>query len=1021
MLDTLLAKVVGTQNERELKRLRPLVGQVNALEPSVKELRDEQLRAKTAEFRQRLTAVVDRLEEEEKTTQNESRIKSAQSDLQDALDDLLPEAFAVVREAGRRVLSMRHFDVQIIGGAVLHNFGGARVKVAGKIAEMKTGEGKTLVATLPAYLNALAGKGVHVVTVNDYLARRDSEWMGKIYRFLGLSVGVIQHELTDAERQVAYAADITYGTNNEFGFDYLRDNMKFDLSHYVQRGHNFAIVDEVDSILVDEARTPLIISGPAEESTDLYYEVDRIIPRLKMGAVTRGDTKAEEREALEATGDYIKDEKHKTVTLTESGMAKAEQLLAHRLQPGGLYDPVNMPLLHHINQALRAHVLFQRDVDYMNKEGEIVIVDEFTGRLMPGRRWSDGLHQAVEAKEKVKIERENQTLATVTFQNYFRKYKKLAGMTGTADTEAEEFAKIYNLDVVVIPPNRQLRRVEHPDLVYRTETEKWDAIVTEIVEEHEKGRPVLVGTVSIEKSEKLSGMLDRRGLKRGTTTGGGVDKHVVLNAKYHAQEAEFVAQAGRKGAVTIATNMAGRGTDILLGGNPEFMARQQALAEQIAERMPKGEERFVGDDQYVYYYHLDGFYRVPKAEYDRIYDHFKLQCDAEHDDVVALGGLHIVATERHEARRIDNQLRGRAGRQGDPGASRFYLSLEDDLMRIFGSDRISGLMQRLGMEEGVPIEHGMVTKAIERAQKQVESQNFSVRKHLLEYDDVMNKQRENVYALRRQILEGQIRLKDENDDETVLDTRQYLMELAEDMLDSMVETYTPRSADFEEWDLEALKREANRVFGIDVAPLTFDQRTSDEIRDLLWTGILSSYEEKEKLVGREILQRVERDIMLQIVDQQWKDHLYSLDHLKEGIGLRGYGQRDPLIEYKKESFGLFQAMKERVDEEIVRYLWWLRPVLNEEQPPPRPAAPRRSPLILNDPSTESASSSVFGAPRSAAPDAPARASGAQHPPRVGGDDAKIKQVRRDEPKVGRNDPCPCGSGKKYKKCHGAAA
>ncbi|HEV3062460.1 MAG TPA: SEC-C metal-binding domain-containing protein, partial [Vicinamibacterales bacterium] len=561
---------------------------------------------------------------------------------------------------------------------------------------------------------------------------------------------------------------------------------------------------------------------------------------------------------------------------------------------------------------------------------------------------------------------------------------------------------------------------ENPDAVYRTEEEKFRNAAKEIKEFQSRGQPVLVGTISVEKSEKLSGMLDRRGLKRGTTTGGGVDKHVVLNAKYHAQEAEFVAQAGRKGAVTIATNMAGRGTDILLGGNPEFMTRQQALAEQIAERLPKGEERFVGDDQYVYYYHLDGFYRVPKAEYDRIYDHFKLQCDAEHDDVVALGGLHIVATERHEARRIDNQLRGRAGRQGDPGASRFYLSLEDDLMRIFGSDRISGLMQRLGMEEGVPIEHGMVTKAIERAQKQVESQNFSVRKHLLEYDDVMNKQRENVYALRRQILEGQIRLKDENDDETVLDTRQYLMELAEDMLDSMVETYTPRSADFEEWDLEALKREANRVFGIDVAPLTFDERTSDEIRDLLWTRILASYEDKEQLVGREILQRVERDIMLQIVDQQWKDHLYSLDHLKEGIGLRGYGQRDPLIEYKKESFSLFQAMKERVDEEIVRYLWWLRPVLNEEQAPPRPAAPRRSSLILNDPSTESASS-VFGAPRSAAPDAPARAPGAQHPPRVGGDDAKIKQVRRDEPKVGRNDPCPCGSGKKYKKCHGAAA
>jgi preprotein translocase subunit SecA len=996
MLDTLLAKVVGTQNERELKRLRPFVAQINALEPTVKALSDEQLRGKTTEFK--------------------NRVANGET-----LDDLLVEAFAVVREAGCRVLNMRHFDVQLIGGAVLHK---------GKIAEMKTGEGKTLVATLPAYLNAIEGKGVHVVTVNDYLARRDSEWMGKIYRFLGLSVGVIQHELTDPERQVAYASDITYGTNNEFGFDYLRDNMKFELAHYVQRGHHFAIVDEVDSILIDEARTPLIISGPAEESTDLYYEVDRIIPRLKAGAVTRGDTKAEEREALEATGDYIKDEKHKTVTLTESGMAKAEQLLAHRLQPGGLYDPANMPLLHHINQALRAHVLFHRDVDYMNKDGEIVIVDEFTGRLMPGRRWSDGLHQAVEAKEKVKIERENQTLATVTFQNYFRKYKKLAGMTGTAVTEAEEFAKIYSLDVVVIPPNRSLKRIEHPDLVYRTEREKWDAIVTEILEEHGKGRPVLVGTVSIEKSEKLSGMLDRRGLKRGTTTGGGADKHVVLNAKYHAQEAEFVAQAGRKGAVTIATNMAGRGTDILLGGNPEFMARQQCLAEQIAERLPKGEERFIEDEQYVYFYHLDAFYRVPKADYQRIFDHFKQQCDAEHDEVVALGGLHIVATERHEARRIDNQLRGRAGRQGDPGASRFYLSLEDDLMRIFGSDRIAGLMQRLGMEEGVPIEHGMVTKAIERAQKQVESQNFSVRKHLLEYDDVMNKQRENVYALRRQVLEGQIRLRDQNDEEAVLDTRAYLMELAEDILDALMETYAARTSDFEDWDLDGLKREVNRVFGIDTSPLRFDNLTSDEIRDLLWTHILASYESKERIVPQEILRRVEREIMLQIVDQQWKDHLYSLDHLKEGIGLRGYGQRDPLIEYKKESFALFQAMKERVDEEIVRYLWWLRPVEGEEAavPAPRRPAPKRPPLILNDPSADSASasaltgarvrqeSSPFGAPRPVAPQQQQ-----QQPARVGGDDAKVVTVRRDEPKVGRNDPCPCGSGKKYKKCHGAAA
>jgi preprotein translocase subunit SecA len=989
MLDTLLAKVVGTQNDRELKRLRPIVAEVNALEPATAALSDEQLRAKTAEFRQRVVGG-------------------------EPLGDVLPEAFAVVREAGRRVLNMRHFDVQLIGGAVLHK---------GKIAEMKTGEGKTLVATLPAYLNALEGKGVHVVTVNDYLARRDSEWMGKIYRFLGMTVGVIQHDLNDAERQMAYAADITYGTNNEFGFDYLRDNMKFELAHYVQRAHHFAIVDEVDSILIDEARTPLIISGPAEESTDLYYEVDRIIPRLKMGAVTHGDTKAEDREALEATGDYIKDEKHKTITLTESGMVKAEQLLSHRLQAGGLYDPANMPLLHHINQALRAHALFHRDVDYMVKDGEVVIVDEFTGRLMPGRRWSDGLHQAVEAKEKVKIERENQTLATVTFQNYFRKYKKLAGMTGTADTEAEEFNKIYKLDVVVIPPNRVLRRIENPDLVYRTEAEKWDAIVTEIIDEHAKGRPVLVGTVSIEKSEKLSTMLDRRGLKRGTTTGGGVDKHVVLNAKYHAQEAEFVAQAGRKGAVTIATNMAGRGTDILLGGNPEFMARQRCIAEEMAERLPKGEARFIEDEQYVYFFHIDAFYRVPKADYQRIFDFFKAQCDAEHDEVVALDGLHIVATERHEARRIDNQLRGRAGRQGDPGASRFYLSLQDDLMRIFGSDRISGLMQKLGMEEGVPIEHGMVTRAIERAQKQVEAQNFSVRKHLLEYDDVMNKQRENIYALRRQILEGKIRLQDEEGEEVELGTREYLMDLAEDILDAMVEMYAPRAADFEEWDLDALTREVNRVFAVDVGVTEFDDRTSDEIRDALWDAVSASYDEKEKLVGRDVLDRVARDIMLQIVDGQWKDHLYSLDHLKEGIGLRGYGQSDPLVEYKKESFALFQAMKERVDEEIVRYLWWLRPMLEANGasvPAPRRPPPRRAPLILNDPATESMS--VLAGARAPAPQAdPFGARRGSQPARVGGDDAAVKTVRRDEPKVGRNDPCPCGSGKKYKKCHGAPA
>ncbi len=973
LVDTIIAKVIGTANDRELKRLNPLVAEINALEPQIQPLTDEELKNKTAEFRQRLAEGAD-------------------------LDDLLPEAFAVVREAGRRTLNMRHFDVQLIGGIVLHR---------GKIAEMKTGEGKTLVATLPAYLNALAGKGVHVVTVNDYLARRDSEWMGRIYRFLGMTVGVVQHDMNDQERQVAYGSDITYGTNNEFGFDYLRDNMKFDLSHYVQRGHNFAIVDEVDSILIDEARTPLIISGPAEESTDLYYEVDRIIPKLTPGAVTRGDVKAEEREELEKTGDYIVDEKHKTVSLTESGMAKAEEMLAHRLQPGGLYDPVNMPLLHHINQALRAHTLFKLDVDYMIKDGGVVIVDEFTGRLMPGRRWSDGLHQAVEAKEKVKIERENQTLATVTFQNYFRKYSKLSGMTGTADTEAEEFGKIYKLDVMVIPTNRVLKRIEEPDTVYRTEKEKYEAIVNDILEKQQQGRPVLVGTVSIEKSERLSKLLKLRGIK-----------HVVLNAKYHAQEAEIVAQAGRKGTVTIATNMAGRGTDILLGGNPEFMARQQSLADEIAEKLPKSEAKFVDDEEFVYFYHLDNFYRVPREGYERIFSALRARTDAEHNEVVAVGGLHIIATERHEARRIDNQLRGRAGRQGDPGSSRFYLSLEDDLMRIFGSDRISGLMQRLGMEEGVPIEHKMVTNAIARAQKQVEAQNFAVRKHLLEYDDVMNKQRESVYALRRELLEGKIRVTEEDE----VDTREYLMTLAEELTESTVDRYAGHDIDPEDRDHDALRTALSEIFGIEPAELEsieLDTLSAEDMSDALWAIVLRKYETKEGLLPVEILRRVERDIMLQIVDAQWKDHLYSLDHLKEGIGLRGYGQRDPLVEYKKESFELFQAMMDRIEEEIVRYLWRLTPVVTDEAGPrvPAPArpAPRRQQMTLNTP----AAPSPFGAIASGATATAVPQGAAPRPARTGGDDV-VRQVKRDEPKVGRNDPCPCGSGKKYKKCHGAA-
>jgi preprotein translocase subunit SecA len=975
MLNTFLGKIIGTQNERELKRLRPLVGQINALEASLQPLSDGELRAKTEQFKERIAKG-------------------------ESLDDLLPEAFAVVREGGRRILNMRHFDVQLIGGMVLHG---------GRIAEMKTGEGKTLVATLPAYLNALAGKGVHVVTVNDYLARRDSEWMGRLYRFLGLSVGVIQHELNDADRQAAYRCDITYGTNNEYGFDYLRDNMKYDLGHYVQRGHFFAIVDEVDSILIDEARTPLIISGPAEQSTDLYYEVDKIIPKLKPGAITQGNVKSEDREALETTGDFLVDEKHKTVQLTETGMAAAEQMLAHRLVPGsnGMYDPANMPLLHHIHQALRAHALFKVDVDYMIKDGAILIVDEFTGRLMPGRRWSDGLHQAVEAKEKVKIERENQTLATITFQNYFRKYDKLSGMTGTAETEAEEFAKIYKLDVIVAPTNRGLQRIEEPDTVYRTDREKAEAIVNDIAEKQKSGRPTLVGTVSIEKSEKFAGMLKRRGVK-----------HVVLNAKFHAQEAEIVAQAGRLGAVTIATNMAGRGTDILLGGNPEFMARQQSLAEQVAERLPKGQEKYVDDEEFVYFFHIDHFYRVPRADYERIHSALKAETDADHAAVVKAGGLHIIGTERHEARRIDNQLRGRAGRQGDPGSSRFYLSLEDDLMRIFmGSNRISGLMERLGMEEGVPIEARMVTKAIERAQKQVEAQNFSTRKHLLEYDDVMNKQRESVYTLRRQLLEGQVRIGDEEE----VDTRGYLMSLAEDVLGNLVDTHAPKDTDPETWDLDALRLAAADMFALNPASLAaieFDTMTADGIIDAIQALAVEEYEAKERALPADpsILRRVERDIMLQIVDAQWKDHLYSLDHLKEGIGLRGYGQRDPLVEYKKESFALFQAMKDRIDEEIVRYLWRLRPVVSEEgeaappviAPPPRKALPM---TFSGGSSTTAPAASAL--PRGASTTAPPM------PARTGGDDADVKTVRRDEPKVGRNDPCYCGSGKKFKKCHGA--
>ncbi len=912
MLNKVIAKVIGTRNERELKRIQPIVVAINDLEPQAKLLSDADLKAKTAEFRGRV-------------------------DKGEPLDDLLPEAFAVCREAGRRALNMRHFDVQLIGGYVLHQ---------GKIAEMKTGEGKTLVATLAAYLNALTGKGVHIVTVNDYLARRDAEWMGKIYEFLGLRVDSIQHEKTDLERQESYGADITYGTNNEFGFDYLRDNMKFDPSLFVHRMYpktvkdpdgkevekllHFGIVDEVDSILIDEARTPLIISGPAEASTDLYYQIDRIIPKLRRDV------------------DFTVDEKTRTVTLTEDGVPSAEKALG----VDNLYDPSQMHILHHVYQALRAHSLYKRDVDYMVKDGQVVIVDEFTGRLMPGRRWSDGLHQAVEAKEHVKIERENQTLATITFQNYFRMYDKLAGMTGTAETEATEFEKVYGLDVMVIPTNRPLIRDEYPDLVYRTEREKSDAVVDEIRELNEQGRPVLVGTTSIGKSEKLSQMLKRGGIK-----------HVVLNAKYHEMEAEIIAQAGRMGAVTIATNMAGRGTDILLGGNPEYLAR--------AALKNKGKSAS----------------EVSEEDWEPAFRTAEAQVAAEHDKVIGEGGLHILATERHEARRIDNQLRGRAGRQGDPGSSRFFLSLEDDLMRIFGSDRISGLMQRLGMEEGVPIEHKMVTRAIERAQKQVEGQNFSIRKHLLEYDDVMNKQRVAVYRLRRDILEGK-------------EQRDYVMELADALLDYNLDKNIPADSNPEDWNIDGLRHDLTRQYGLDSSiyrSIEWNQLNRQEIRDTVWRCAEEKYKQKEELIGPDLMRTHERIIMLQIVDTQWKDHLYAMDHLKEGIGLRGYGQRDPLIEYKKESFAMFEDMWDRIEEESVRYLFLLQPVQQptmESRPEARPTK-----LLFNDPG---ASPSVLARRES-----------------KGGADAAVKTVKRTSAKVGRNSPCPCGSGKKHKKCCGA--
>ncbi|MGZ5467858.1 MAG: preprotein translocase subunit SecA [Candidatus Aminicenantales bacterium] len=826
-------KLFGSDNDRTLKRIAPLVPVINGLEPRIQALTDGELRAKTAEFK-------------EKLAQGASP------------EDILPEAFAVVREASMRTTKMRHFDVQLIGGAVLHQ---------GKIAEMKTGEGKTLVATLPAYLNALSGKGVHIVTVNDYLAKRDTEWMGAIYRFLGLTVGTIQHDLGDADRYTAYRADITYGTNNEFGFDYLRDNMKFRLADLAQREFNYAIVDEVDSILIDEARTPLIISGPTNESTQLYTQVDGLVRRLQKDK------------------HFTLDEKSRTVSIQEPGVAEAERVLGVT----NLYDLANMEYVHAINTALKAHHLFKRDVDYMIQDGKVVIVDEFTGRLMPGRRYSDGLHQALEAKERVKVEEENQTLASVTFQNYFRMYKKLAGMTGTAATEATEFGHIYGLDVIEIPTNMPLIRLENPDVIFRTGDEKWNAVVEEITDLNKRGRPVLVGTISIEKSEHLSTLLRRKNVR-----------HVVLNAKYHEQEASIIAQAGRIGAVTIATNMAGRGVDILLGGNPEYLAREQLKKSGV-------DPAKITPEQY-------------EAQYEKALPEVTAITQKEHEAVVALEGLHVLGTERHEARRIDNQLRGRAGRQGDPGSSRFYLSLEDDLMRIFGSERISGLMARIGMGDGVPIEHNMITRAIERAQKQVEGQNFTVRKHLLEYDDVMNKQRETIYGQRRKILNGE-------------DQHQYFLGLIDNLVDWMLDTHANKDTSPEEWDREGLRKAILAQFGLDIETLgiAWDTVTHDELRETLVKGLVAVYEAKERQLGP-FMREFERMILLQVIDSQWKDHLLEMDHLKEGIGLRGYGQKDPLIEYKKEGFEMFQSMLDRIEEDAVRYLFLIQPVIDQPAP-----------------------------------------------------------------------------------------
>jgi len=1043
VINKAIAKVFGTSNERAIKRLLPIVGKINALDAGVQALSDEQLREKTWEFRQRIADAV------AKVNIPADPIEARSTEVRDAvyatekiaLDDLMPEAFAVVREAARRSVSMRHFDVQLIGGAVLHS---------GKIAEMKTGEGKTLVATLPCYLNALAGRGVHVVTVNDYLAKRDAEWMGKIYGFLGLTVGVIVHDLSDEQRREAYGSDITYGTNNEFGFDYLRDNMKFDLADQVQRGHYYCIVDEVDSILIDEARTPLIISGPTDQTTDKYARVNTIIPNLELGELI------ESLEEKTWSGDFVVDEKARAITVTDEGWEKIETLLGI----GNIADPENWDLKHHVEVAIKAHNLYKRDVEYVVKDGEVIIVDEFTGRLMPGRRWSDGLHQAVEAKEGVAIRKEDQTLATITFQNYFRMYKKLSGMTGTAETEAAEFDKIYKLDIVVIPTNRKMLRLENQDVVFRTAKEKYFAVADEISRLHDLKQPVLVGTTSIEKSELLSEILKRKAVR-----------HVVLNAKFHEKEAEIVAQAGRLGMVTISTNMAGRGTDILLGGNPDFMARQDLVRKSQARAVSAAEgaiSPIAGPGMFRFYYSGQEFETTQDAWEAAIAAHAGA-AQVEHDAVIATGGLHILGTERHESRRVDNQLRGRAGRQGDPGASRFYLSLEDDLMRIFAREWVSTLLQRLGMEEGVPIESGMISRRIEAAQKAVESQNFESRKHVLEYDDVMNKQREAVYGLRRQLMEGV--------DQKQLITEDYLSTILSNILDENA----PEKAHADTWKTEALFNQIFDLFGgrleteVDIHALN-----RHELGEALFEKLQGRYNIKEQILSPATMRYHERIVMLSVLDGLWKDHLLSMDHLKEGIGLRGYAQQDPLVAYKKESFEMFEAMMMRFQEDTTRHLFRMQiigpdgtPIETPEQfqqvqlqqahmqaqqlallqaqqqfqhppmldpgaspssqpgnqpsspvlPPDAPDKPENLPPLKPQPkptrskaptTTIDALEREFERKKQRELDQ-SRSAGSVNGSSNGSSPRLIGE------KVGRNDPCPCGSGKKFKKCHGAEA